>query len=66
LDTGVKKLYLKMFQGYPERRRQLENKKIRQGKKAIAVQWEGPLNCRKLEYRNKTTTSLKKGCTKMK
>lgn len=47
-----------MAQGYPER--QLENKKIRQGKKAITVKWEGPLNHRKLEYRNKPTTPLKK------
>lgn len=59
LDIGVKKFYLKMSQGYPERRRQLENKKRRQGKKVIAVKWEGPLNRRKLKYRNKPTTPLK-------
>lgn len=29
LDTDVKKLYLKTSQGYPERRRQLENEKAR-------------------------------------
>lgn len=55
----MKKFYLRMSQGYPERRRQLENIKRRQGEKAITVKWEGPPNHRKLEYRNKTTIPLK-------